>query len=82
MAVDTNTLELIRKTVFGGTQGGVLDFNAAFNPAHAAASVSFNTMMSALMPSDPVRGGGDPGTNASGNENGMSPEARTRSSSA
>lgn len=66
MALDTNTLELIRRTVFGGPQGGVLDFNAAFNPAGAAASMNFDQMMGALMPS-----GGDPGTNAGVNATGL-----------
>lgn len=57
MSLDTDTLELVRKTLFGGTAGGVLDFNAAFGAAPSV-SGNFDSMMAALMP------GGDPGTNA------------------
>ena len=69
MATDIKTLELVRKTVFGGPQGGVLDFNSAFNASNHAASGNFESMMQALMPYGKDSGSG-PGTNASGEATG------------
>lgn len=46
--MDSNTLELVRKTLFGGSAGGVLDFNAAFSSVPMVAGGNFNDLMAAL----------------------------------
>lgn len=68
--MDSNTLELVRKTLFGGSAGGVLDFNAAFSSVPQVVGNNFDAMMAALNP-----GGKGPGTVSSASENAVSTPA-------
>lgn len=71
MAVDSDTLELIRKTLYGGAQGGVLDFNSVFAgvPTVGASSSGSQTALLDLLGS--ASGGGNGPTGPSvGNPNG------------
>lgn len=72
-AVDTSVLELIRKTIYGGPMGGILDFNNIFSPSsssNVAASVArdiFNSESPGGGPANNASAESTPASSAVGN---------------